>query len=88
MKTFVNAITFFPLGSLIRTNRQELGLVVGTNHGEPLHPVIRLLDQVTFEPTEYVNTATRDASGAYERHIKQTVPLPEGLDVRPMLNAA
>lgn len=88
VKTFVNAITFFPLGSLVRTNRQELGLVIGTNHGEPLHPVIRLLDQVTFEPTEYVNTATRDASGAYERHIKQTVPLPEGLDVRPMLNAA
>jgi putative nucleotidyltransferase with HDIG domain len=88
VKTFVNAITFFPIGSLVRTNRHELGLVIGTNHGEPLHPVIRLLDQLTYEPTERLNTATRDASGTYERHISQTVPVPEGLDVRPMLSAA
>jgi hypothetical protein len=50
--------------------------------------VIRLLDQLTYEPTERLNTATRDAAGAYERHINQTVPVPEGLDVRPMLAAA
>jgi hypothetical protein len=88
VKTFVNAITFFPLGSLVRTSRNELGLVIDTNHGEPLHPVIRLLDQLTYEPTERVNTAMRDESGAYERHISQTMPVPEGLDVRPMLSAA
>jgi putative nucleotidyltransferase with HDIG domain len=88
VKTFVNAITFFPLGSLVRTNRNELGLVIGTNHGDPLHPMIRLLDQLTYEPTERLNTATRDASGAYERHINQSVPVPEGLDVRGMLEAA
>jgi len=88
VKTFVNAITFFPLGSLVRTNRNELGLVVATNRGEPLHPVIRLLDQLTYEPTERLDTATRDASGTYERHISQSVPVPEGLDVREMLEAA
>jgi putative nucleotidyltransferase with HDIG domain len=88
VKTFVNAITFFPLGSLVRTSRNELGLVVGTNQGDPLHPVIRLLDQLTYEPTDRLNTAARDASGAYERHISQSVPVPEGLDVRGMLEAA
>jgi len=88
VKTFVNAITFFPLGSLVRTNRNELGLVIDTNQGDPLHPVIRLLDQLTYEPAGRVNTATRDASGAYERHISQSVPVPDGLDVRPMLKAA
>jgi putative nucleotidyltransferase with HDIG domain len=88
VKTFVNAITFFPLGSLVRTSRNELGLVIGTNQGDPLHPVIRLLDQLTYEPTERLNTALRDGSGAYERHISQSVPVPEGLDVRGMLEAA
>src|SRR5688500_11038663 len=88
VKTFVNAITFFPLGSLVRTSRHELGLVIGTNHGDPLHPVIRLLDQLTYEPTDRLNTAARDASGAYERHISQSIPVPEGLDVRGMLEAA
>ena len=88
VKTFVNAITFFPLGSLVRTNRNELGLVVATNHGEPLHPVIRCsISSHTSRPTR-LNTATRDASGAYERHINQSVPVPEGLDVRGMLEAA
>jgi putative nucleotidyltransferase with HDIG domain len=88
VKTFVNAITFFPIGSLVRTSRNELGLVVATSQGDPLHPVIRLLDQITYEPTDFVNTSTRDAAGAYERHIRQTVPVPDGLDVRPMLEAA
>ena len=88
VKTFVNAITFFPLGSLVRTNRNELGLVVATTPGDPLHPVIRVLDQLTYEPTDRLNTATRDSSGAYERHISQSMPVPEGLDVRGMLEAA
>ena len=88
VKTFVNAITFFPLGSMVRTSRNELGLVIDTNHGDPLHPVIRLLDQLTYEPTERVNTAMRDAAGAYERHISRSEPVPEGFDVRGMLEAA
>jgi putative nucleotidyltransferase with HDIG domain len=87
VKTFVNAITFFPLGSLVRTNRNELGLVIETNRGEPLHPVIRLVDEATHVPLQRVDTATRDSSGAYERHISQTVPAPQGLDLRPLLAA-
>jgi hypothetical protein len=62
--------------------------VIDTNHGDPLHPVIRLLDQLTYEPTERVNTALRDAAGAYERHISRSEPVPEGFDVRGMLEAA
>src|SRR5262245_15406332 len=88
VKKFVSTITFFPVGSVVRTSRNELGLVIDTNQGDPLHPVIRLLDHVTYEPSERVNTALRDASGAYERHINQSVPVPDGLDVRPMLKAA
>jgi putative nucleotidyltransferase with HDIG domain len=87
VKTFVNAITFFPMGSLVRTNRNELGLVVQTNRGEPLHPVVTLIDQLTYEPTGRVDTATRDSSGVYERHITHTLPVPDGLDVRGMLAA-
>ena len=40
VKAFVNAISFFPLGIVVRTNRDELGVVIRTTHGEPLHPVI------------------------------------------------
>jgi putative nucleotidyltransferase with HDIG domain len=88
VKTFVNAITFFPVGSLVRTNRNELGLVIETRRGEPLHPVLTLVDEQTHQALGRVDTAVRDAAGAYERHISQTVPVPEGLDLRPLLDPA
>src|SRR5262249_48030335 len=40
VKAFVNAITFFPLGSLVRTNRDEIGVVIRINANDPLHPVL------------------------------------------------
>jgi len=88
VKTFVNAITFFPVGSLVRTNRHELGLVVQTHRREPLHPVLALVDEDTFLPRDRVDTSERDASGAYTRHINQSLPAPEGLDLRLFLDPA
>lgn len=85
VKAFVNAITFFPVGSLVRTSRDELGLVVETNRGEPLHPIVALVDEETYTPRNRVNTAERDSSGAYARHISQSLPAPEGLDLRLFL---
>ena len=88
VKTFVNAITFFPMGSLVRTTRNELGLVIQTGRGDPLHPVILLMDEQSYFPMGRLDTATRDGSGAYERHITASVPQPEGLDLRHLLEPA
>jgi putative nucleotidyltransferase with HDIG domain len=88
VKTFVNAITFFPVGSLVRTNRNELGLVVQTNRREPLHPVLALVDEGTYQPTGRVDTSARESSGGYARHITQSMPAPDGLDLRLFLEPA
>ena len=88
VKTFVNAITFFPIGSLVRTTRNELGIVIQTGRGEPLHPVVTLLDERTYSAVGRLDTATRDSSGGYERHITETVAPPQGLDLRIFLEAA
>src|SRR6185436_2852132 len=88
VKTFVNAITFFPIGSLVRTTRNELGVVIQTGRGAPLHPVITLLDERSYSPMGRLDTATRDSAGAYERHITETVSPPQGLDLRTLLQAA
>src|SRR5439155_930864 len=45
VKAFVNAITFFPIGSIVRTNRGELAVVIQTNADDPLHPVVELVDE-------------------------------------------
>ena len=45
VKAFVNAITFFPIGSMVRTSRNEIAIVVGTNPYDPLHPMLELVDE-------------------------------------------
>jgi putative nucleotidyltransferase with HDIG domain len=88
VKTFVNAISFFPVGSVVRTSRNELGLVVQVNRGEPLHPVLSLVDEETYAPIGRIDTAERDASGGYARHISTSLPAPDGLDLRTFLDPA
>ena len=84
VKTFVNAITFFPIGSCVRTNRDERGVVVQTNHREPLHPVIALL-RPDGQPGDRIDTAARGTGGSYKRHILETIPAPPTLDLREFL---
>jgi HD-GYP domain-containing protein (c-di-GMP phosphodiesterase class II) len=89
VKAFVNAITFFPIGSLVRTNRDELAVVVRTNLGDPLHPIVELVDERVQRMLGEVDTSARDEAGAYQRHIVETVvPPAEALDVTRFLTAA
>jgi putative nucleotidyltransferase with HDIG domain len=81
VKAFVNVVTFFPLGSLVRTNREELGVVIRTNPADPLHPVISVVSE-RMDPTGELDTSARDAEGQYERHVLETLkPQSSGLDL-------
>ena len=42
VKIFLDEITLYPIGSYVRLNNQAIGLVVETNPGKPLKPVIRI----------------------------------------------
>jgi putative nucleotidyltransferase with HDIG domain len=88
VKAFVNAISFFPIGSVVRTDRDELGVVVRTTEGEPLHPVIALVGTSHERLPGEVDTSARDESGAYTRHLVATLRPPEGLDVTALLVSA
>jgi putative nucleotidyltransferase with HDIG domain len=89
VKAFINVVTFFPVGSVVRTSRDEIGVVVRTNPADPLHPIIALLD-LRFELTQReIDTSARDASGVYDRHIAETINPPEGrLDLTRLLPTA
>jgi len=88
VKAFVNAITFFPVGSVVRTSRGELGVVLRTTLGDPLHPVIQLVDEDWRTPLAVLDTSTRDG-GEYPCHIVETVvPASDAFDVRQFLTAA
>ena len=81
VKAFVNVVTFFPLGSLVRTNREELGVVIRTNPNDPLHPVISLVSE-GLEPQRELDTSVRNGAGEYERHVLESLkPQTNGLDL-------
>ena len=88
VKAFVNAITFFPIGSLVRTTRDELGIVIRTNQGDPLHPVVALVDASLEAPRGHIDLSARDAAGAYERHVVETLVPQAPLDVTKFLPIA
>jgi putative nucleotidyltransferase with HDIG domain len=88
VKAFVNAITFFPLGSMVRTTRDELAIVVGINPTDPLHPMLTLVDAEGTGPGHQVDASARDAKGAYQRHIVETVLPGSAPDMTRFLAAA
>jgi putative nucleotidyltransferase with HDIG domain len=88
VKAFVNAISFFPLGSVVRTDRDEVGVVVRTIAGEPLHPVIALIGADDQRVPGEIDTSQRLLSGQYERHVVETLRPSDGLDIAPFLAAS
>jgi putative nucleotidyltransferase with HDIG domain len=88
VKAFVNAITFFPIGSIVRTNCEEVGVVVETNAASPLHPIIALLDSSFSATSARLDTSVRDATGVHIRHIVETMPAPDRFDMRLFFEAA
>lgn len=75
VKAFVSTVTFFPIGSFVRTNREEIGVVVRTSAEDPLRPVIALLRDDGAAVTAHVDLAGSDGQG---RHIVETIPPPDG----------
>lgn len=88
VKAFVNAITFFPIGSVVRLSDGLMGVVVQPNAGDPLHPLVATTDDAFERPTTHVDTSDRDTSGTYRRHVVETLKPPAHFDVRLFLAAA
>jgi HD-GYP domain-containing protein (c-di-GMP phosphodiesterase class II) len=78
VKAFVNTITFFPVGSFVRTSLDELAVVIRTREDDPLHPVVAVLREDLDGIRAVTDTSRRSAGGAYERHVVETVAPPEG----------
>ena len=89
VKAFVGAITFFPIGSLVRTSLDELAVVVGTNTDDPLHPVVQLVSDRMQPLSEPIDTRIR-IDGVHQRHVVETVepPAEDGAAVARLLRVA
>jgi putative nucleotidyltransferase with HDIG domain len=88
VKAFISAVSFFPVGSIVRTSRDEMAIVIRTNPSEPLHPVVaRMTPRYERLPGE-IDTSERDGTGGYRRHVTETIVPPEPLDFTLLLPAA
>ncbi|MCG8470018.1 MAG: HD-GYP domain-containing protein [Gemmatimonadetes bacterium] len=76
VRAFVSLVTFFPLGSVVRTSAGEVGVVVDTAEREPLHPTIFTIEHpgATGRSGMRIDTAERNRSGEYARHIVEAIP--------------
>ena len=75
VRAFVNTVTFFPIGTMVRTTCDEVGIVVRATPQDPLHPVIALVDGVGAigSHTRELDLSERDRDGTYARHIAQSL---------------
>lgn len=76
VKAFIGTMTFFPVGSFVRTNREEVAVVLRTNPASPIRPVLAILRDDLGTITEEVDLADPGRAGA--RHIVETIPPPAG----------
>jgi putative nucleotidyltransferase with HDIG domain len=86
VKAFVNAVTFFPIGTLVRTSRDEVGVVIRPTERDPLHPVIRLVqDADPARPLDVeIDLSARDGAGDYRRHVVRSLRPPRAVaDAQP-----
>ena len=88
VKAFVNAISFFPLGS--RGPHQSRRDRRRRRHqpGEPLHPTIALITPQYQRLDGFVNTSQRDMEGSYVRHVVETLMPSPDFDVTTFLAAS
>ena len=50
MKVFINKMSVYPIGSIVRLNTYELARVTSVKSGSPLLPVVMLIQDVSGEP--------------------------------------
>lgn len=76
VKAFVSVVTFFPVGTVVRTSRDELGVVVATHEDDALHPRIVVVDPAAPDagPGPTRDLRERDERGGFLRDVVETVP--------------
>lgn len=84
LRRFVNLMGLFPVGTLVRLNTEEVGVVTQTHPDDPFRPQVKLILDVKGAPYEkplLTNTWDRDAHGVFPRAVVEAVDGPQlGID--------
>jgi HD-GYP domain-containing protein (c-di-GMP phosphodiesterase class II) len=89
VKAFVSVVTFFPVGTVIRTTRGELGVVIETHDDDALHPRIVIVEPGASDTGAGLqcDLRERDDRGAFRRDVLESVSSADhGVDVPAILH--
>lgn len=86
LRRFVNLIGLFPIGTIVRLNTDEVGVVTAEHPDDPFRPQVKILFNPRGERLEeepLANTWERDSRGEFRRAVVETVD-PDSLELDPL----
>ena len=76
LRRFVNLMGLFPIGTLVRLNTEEIGVVTQTHPDDPFRPQVKLISDRKGDKLEtplLTNTWDRDGRGEFPREVVEAV---------------
>jgi len=86
LRRFVNLMGLFPIGTIVRLNTAEVGVVTAEHPEDPFRPQVKIIFDDTGARLEYeqlVNTWERDPRGEFPRAVVETVD-PDTVELDPL----
>jgi putative nucleotidyltransferase with HDIG domain len=86
LRRFVNLMGLFPIGTIVRLNTDEVGVVTAEHPEDPFRPQVKILFNPRGERIEdpvLANTWERDSRGAFPRAVVESVD-PDSVELDPL----
>jgi putative nucleotidyltransferase with HDIG domain len=86
LRRFVNMMGLFPIGTIVRLNTEEVGVVTAEHPEDPFRPQVKILYNQKGEQLEspiLANTWERDSRGAFPRAVIESVD-PDAVELDPL----
>jgi putative nucleotidyltransferase with HDIG domain len=86
LRRFVNLMGLFPVGTIVRLNTEEIGVVTAEHPEDPFRPQVKILFEASgarLESELLVNTWERDSRGAFPKAVVESVD-PDAIEVDPL----
>jgi putative nucleotidyltransferase with HDIG domain len=86
LRRFVNLMGLFPIGTIVRLNTEEVGVVTAEHPEDPFRPQVKVLYDARGERLEspvLVNTWERDSRREFPRAVVESVD-PDSVELDPL----
>ena len=86
LRRFVNLMGMFPIGTIVRLNTEEVGVVTAEHPEDPFRPQVKILFGARGDRIEeafLANTWERDSRGEFPRAVVESVD-PDSVELDPL----